>query len=194
MGRPREFNEIDVRQAVLGAFWRKGFAETSLSDLEAETGLGRRSLYNTFGDKHELFVRALQDFRQVAVRRNLAPLDDPSVGVAGIDAVLTGLVELAGTSDGRNGCLICNTAREGVAEDTSVKAEVDGYFRDIERRFKAALKSSQRSGSISTSENVGSLAQFFLGVLVSICVLARSGASRRVLNNIRIESMRRLQV
>lgn len=192
MARPREFNEIDVRQAVLGAFWRKGYAETSLSDLEAETGLGRRSLYNTFGDKHELFVRALQDFRSVAVRRNLAPLDDASSGVAGIDAVLAGLVDIAGTPEGRNGCLICNTARESVADEEGVRAEVDGYFGDIERRFADALGVSQARGDIPKCDDVNSLAQFFLGVLVSICVLARAGSPLSVLDNIRKESLRRL--
>lgn len=192
MARPRQFNETDVRQAVLGAFWQNGFGSTSLNDLEKATGLGRRSLYNSFGDKHALFVRALQDFRAVAVRRNLAAVDDPAAGVEGIDAVLKGLVELAGTPEGRNGCLVCNTAREPVVSEKDVRAEVDGYFGDIEERFLVALRASQERGDIPPSEDIKSLAQFYLGVLVSICVMARAGAPFSVLDNIRKESLRRL--
>ena len=72
--------------AALQMFLQKGYGSTSLSDLEAATGLGRRSLYNSFGDKRTVFLTALADFRAMAAENNLAPLAEPG---AGVDAIAT---------------------------------------------------------------------------------------------------------
>src|ERR1700754_2125583 len=62
MARPRKFDETEVVAAARDEFWTRGSAGTSLDDLTAATGLGRGSLYGAFGDKHELFLRALDDY------------------------------------------------------------------------------------------------------------------------------------
>ncbi|MEL6385022.1 MAG: TetR/AcrR family transcriptional regulator [Cyanobacteria bacterium J06626_18] len=103
MARPKQFDEADVRKSVLQMFLRNGYASTSLSDLEEATGLGRRSLYNSFGDKHTVFLRALQDFWAMAATQNLSPLDRSGAGLEAIAEVLYGLVELAQTPEGRAG-------------------------------------------------------------------------------------------
>ena len=62
MARPRTFAEKDVIAAARDQFWSAGYAGTSLDDLTEATGLGRGSLYGAFGDKHELYLRALDDY------------------------------------------------------------------------------------------------------------------------------------
>src|ERR1700732_1861527 len=62
MARPRQFDEKRVVLAVREQFWDKGYAATSLQDLMRVSGLGKGSLYAAFGDKHQLFLRALHSY------------------------------------------------------------------------------------------------------------------------------------
>ena len=62
MARPRKFAEGDVVAAARDEFWTRGYAATSVDDLTAATGLGKGSLYGAFGDKHGLYLRALDDY------------------------------------------------------------------------------------------------------------------------------------
>ena len=57
VGRPREFDEATVLVAAMEAFWRHGYEATSLADLCRYTGLNKGSLYQAFGDKHQLFMK-----------------------------------------------------------------------------------------------------------------------------------------
>lgn len=57
VGRPRQFDEEQVLDAAMKAFWAKGYESTSLADLVEVTGLHKGSLYQAFGDKHTLLDR-----------------------------------------------------------------------------------------------------------------------------------------
>ena len=63
-GRPRSFDKDEVLQQVQEAFWKGGFEGTSIGDLTGATGLNRPSLYGAFGDKHTLYIHALQQYRE----------------------------------------------------------------------------------------------------------------------------------
>lgn len=192
MVRPRKFDEKEVRIAALQMFLRNGYASTSLSDLEEATGIGRRSLYNSFGDKRTVFLRALEDFRATAVAQNLAPLEQSGVGLDAIATVFNRLLELAKTPEGRLGCLICNTSREPVASDIDVAKQINLYFSQVERGFANVLTTAQQNGTLSTDENVTSLSRFYLGILVSICVMGRAGVSLETLQDIVSEALKRI--
>ena len=77
MPRPREFDESDVVAAARDEFWSRGYAATSVDDLTAVTGLGKGSLYGAFGDKHGLFLRALDDYIGTVARRCSRPAPRP---------------------------------------------------------------------------------------------------------------------
>ncbi|TWU48933.1 HTH-type transcriptional repressor ComR [Rubripirellula tenax] len=59
----KSFEQSDVIERAKEAFWEKGYAATSISDVTAATGIERGSLYNTFDGKHDLFVRAQLKYR-----------------------------------------------------------------------------------------------------------------------------------
>ena len=65
MPRPRQFDTEDVLLKAMDLFWRRGYQATSMQNLAACMGLGSGSIYNEFGDKHGLFVRALQHYDKV---------------------------------------------------------------------------------------------------------------------------------
>ena len=73
VGRPREFDEEAALEAAMDAFWQKGYEATSLSDLCTCTGLHKGSLYQAFGDKHQLFMRALLHYADILTGQRLDP-------------------------------------------------------------------------------------------------------------------------
>src|SRR5882762_2776634 len=59
IGRPKQFSRAEVMQKSIPVFWWQGFANTSLADLEAATGVNRSGLYTEFRDKEDLFLASL---------------------------------------------------------------------------------------------------------------------------------------
>ncbi len=68
MGRSKEFEERVVLQKAMELFWKQGYEKTSLSDLVEHMGIHRRSLYDTFGDKHTLFLKAIDLFGEFIIQ------------------------------------------------------------------------------------------------------------------------------
>ncbi|NEQ51107.1 MAG: TetR/AcrR family transcriptional regulator [Leptolyngbya sp. SIO3F4] len=192
MVRPRQFDEKEVRIAALQIFLRNGYASTSLSDLEEATGIGRRSLYNSFGDKRTVFLRALEDFRATAVEQNLAPLEESGAGLDAIATVFNRLLKLAETPEGRLGCLMCNTSREPIATDKAVAEQITHYFSRVEQGFANVLTTAQKNGTLPIDENVTGLSHFYLGILVSISVMGRAGVPLKTLQDIVSEALKRI--
>lgn len=189
MARPKQYDTEYVKQQTLISFLKKGYSATSLNDLESSTGLGRRSLYNDFGDKKSMFLNSLSDFKKHARKAYLSPLSDRESGIDAISTVLNSLLVAADTDEGRFGCLICNTARESIMEDAEVNSEVTSYFDQLESSLLTVLVKAKQNEEISSDANPASLARFFLGIIVSVCVLCRSGAPKETLSDIVTEAL-----
>jgi len=85
VARPREFEREEVVEKALGVFWRQGYQATSVQDLVEATGLNRGSLYDTFGDKHGLFLEVVEHYRSHVTARRLAKLEEPGPARAKIE-------------------------------------------------------------------------------------------------------------
>lgn len=158
MPRPRGFDEEEVLSCALRMFWRRGYEGTTTRALQEETGVGIRSLANTFGEKDELFVRVLRTYRAMA-EGILDQVFDPP----GLDAVVTMLrataAPTADAEDVRNaGCLMVNTTFELTRASPAIRAEVEGYRAMFRDRFAEAL----RADGIADAE---ARAEFLVGAL-----------------------------
>ena len=95
MARPRKFVEDQVIEAARDQFWARGYAGTSLDDLVAATGLGRGSLYGAFGDKHVIFMRALDEYSTATMAAVLpslvAAVGEPEPSRAGLETAASAM-------------------------------------------------------------------------------------------------------
>src|SRR6266496_3127605 len=122
MPRPKTFNPDEALTKAIACFRRHGFAAASLDHLTAEMGIGRQSLYGTYGDKHALFLRGLRTYADSTAARFetwLAAAGDP---VATIAAVLHEIARFAVSPEGVDGCFMTNSAADLGARDTDVRA------------------------------------------------------------------------
>ncbi|MEO1087160.1 MAG: TetR/AcrR family transcriptional regulator [Acidobacteriota bacterium] len=173
MARPREFDEEEVLARAMAQFWSSGYELTSVADLEASTGLGRKSFYNAFGNKRTLFLSAIDLFAAVAGERYLSVLEAKGAGLDAIESMMLRMLGDRETEEGANGCLICHTSREPIARDPEVAIRVDKYFARVEAAFAGAIRRElDRRGR--DHGLVPELAELMTGVLASLGVLARS--------------------
>ncbi len=178
MARPREFDTDIVTDRALDLFWREGYECASLADLEHETGVGRKGLYNTFGSKHGLFLEALTRYEARAIELILAPLESVGAGRAEIEHIFHMLTSQEGQLKGNRGCLFCLTAESEVARSPEVAERVQGYLQRLRHGFASALRGARTAGDLAAHKDPEALADFFVGTVMGLSAMARAGRPR----------------
>ena len=129
MPRPRKFDESDVIAAARDEFWTRGYGATSVDDLTAATGLGKGSLYGAFGDKHGLFMRALDDYITTALDGVRAQLHDAQYDAyERLTRHIRWQAKAAATDKARRGCMMARTAAELGSTDDEVERKVERAY------------------------------------------------------------------
>ncbi|MGI4874092.1 MAG: TetR/AcrR family transcriptional regulator [Janthinobacterium lividum] len=185
MARPRAFDEAEVLQKALDTFWHRGYSATSMEELVAGTGLNRASLYATFGDKHQLFMRALGQYQQ-QLRQSLLDL------TADADAPalyhLRQLLELAAASaladEHHRGCFLVNSTTELLPHDADAQALVDENHEFLEATLTPILRRGQQRGEIRSTASPLAQARFLVSVLTGMRVMAKVKSDPQLLRDI----------
>jgi TetR/AcrR family transcriptional regulator, transcriptional repressor for nem operon len=184
MARPREFNEETVLEAALQCFWRRGYEATSLRDLTRSMGLTSPSVYNAFGDKRELFSRALQRYLDRTTRDRLRRLEQSLAGKAALHCFFAEIIEHSIGDRQRKGCFLVNSALEVGPHDADCRAVIAEQFAEIEGFFKRCILAGQADRTVSADVDAGDTARLFLGLLLGVRVLARTKPDRDVLEGV----------
>lgn len=173
-GRPRQFDEEEVLDALVELFWEQGFEHASLQEIVEAAGLNKSSLYNAFGSKDELFFAVLERYMDLRQQR----IDETFPADGGFENVLTFLdvmrAELSSPGAYR-GCLAVNATTElGLREDR-VADVADRYRKMMGAALRRALERAEAAGEIAPGF-VDVYVDVVVGFAVSIMVAARSGA------------------
>jgi AcrR family transcriptional regulator len=179
-GRPRAYDPQVALQQATDRFWRSGYASTSLDEISAATGMNRPSLYAAFGDKHALYLKALDRYWQrafAAMREALAD-GDQALGEALMRAYDGQLEIYFADDDLPLGCFAIGTATTEAAEDPEIRSSLADGLRgldaDLEARFRMALD----KGELKADADPAALAVLASAVLHTIAIRARAGVPR----------------
>jgi TetR/AcrR family transcriptional regulator, transcriptional repressor for nem operon len=175
MARPRKFDEAEVIAAARDQFWSTGYAGTSLDDLTAATCLGRGSLYAAFGDKHALFLTALDEYTSTvmaAVTEDLRAADAPA-----IERLTAHIRNTASASpaDARRGCLVAKSAAELGATDKAVLQRVRRALMTYQGQLRVVIEQAQQEGDIDPNVDAEALALMVLTMLRGSEALRKAG-------------------
>lgn len=185
MARQIAYDTTKMKQDVMSLFWAKGYAETSLADLEEATGLNRRQLYNGIGDKRNMFLQAMDNFTDLSGQSLLAPLEADDAGVADIDELFRKFIEMSQVADGPNGCMVCSSSQEEIAKDPVVAIKIDAFFERIRAaHLNALMKASGRGENLLNEPDIQIRADALLAAHVALCILGRAGRPIAQLENI----------
>ena len=178
MARPRTFDEGHVIAAARDEFWERGYAATSVDDLTAATGLGKGSLYGAFGDKHSLYLRALDDYIASSLDDVRASLRDP-VFSAGqrLARHVRGQARMLVADKRRRGCLMAKSAADLGATADAVEAKVADAYAVWRGELAACIAEAQRDGDVDPRLNPRALAGVLLAFMRGQEALHKGGAT-----------------
>lgn len=178
-GRPRAYDAQTALRRAAEAFWKTGYAGTSLDDISAATGMNRPSLRAAFGDKHELYVKALSDYWELtfAAMRNALQTGGSLAGtlMKVYDAALS--IYFSG-DDQVLGCFVVGTAITEAPADEEIRGIVAQGFRTLDADFEARFKLARAAGELPSDADPRALAMLASATMHSMAVRARSGSSR----------------
>lgn len=183
MPRAKAFDPELVLDRAVELFWRRGYDGASMAKLLEFMGISRQSLYDTFGDKHRLFLAAMDRYKAKLHDRLEEIFTSHDTGIEGIRATFA-FVESAVLEDPEHrSCLMANAALELGQSDPEVRARVREHLAAVEDKFYLALERDRQAGRLSEERNTRALARFLTNAIHGLGVMARGGASREVLDD-----------
>ena len=159
-GRPREFEREEALDKAMDLFWSQGYDATGVAELCAHMGVGRQSLYNTFGDKDSLFSEALGRYKQLRLQPMIQELRGPGSGLENVRRLL-GAWEESGAEVAHKGCLMANSIAEFGMRDPRFAAELGSMLGEIEAAFSFALEKARDDGELPAGRDPRALARLF---------------------------------
>ncbi|MEE8520385.1 MAG: TetR family transcriptional regulator [Gemmatimonadota bacterium] len=182
MPRTKEFDPDQALDRAMQLFWRKGYEATSVQNLVDQMGINRFSLYSTFGSKHDLFLAALDRYRDEVVTDGVSMLEGPEVGISAIRCYFESAAEMAATSKGRrSGCLMTNAAVEVAPHDKEAAARIEAHLERLENAFYRQLRNARKEGELKAGQSLRDLARFLTGAAQGLGVMVTAGKERRAL-------------
>src|SRR5258708_7346555 len=184
MARPKEFDTDVALDQAMDLFWSKGFEATSMSDLVEHLGLARQSVYDTFGDKHAIYMAALRRYcdQRLAWMLPLFRSDRPVRAV--LREYLEHAIEWALQSDKMRGCMLINAAIGLSSGDEEARKLVTDTWKTGGREMVAMLRRAQERGELGAHQNPSALARFFASVMTGIMVLSKATRDRQALQDV----------
>lgn len=182
MARNKEFDEQDVLEKAMEVFWEQGYEKTSVQDLVNHMGIHRRSIYDTFGDKHSLFIQALDHYEKIINKKIQSQLTEEMSIKACMRQIFEAVTNVDSTYP--KGCLIVNSAAELSLIDDVISEKVKEIFAGEERQISSLLSQAQERGEISSSSDISALSSYIHNSLIGIRVLTKTTDNKEKLDPI----------
>jgi AcrR family transcriptional regulator len=183
-GRPREFDRAEALEKAMRLFWSRGYDAVSMADLRADLGITQASLYAAFGSKEQLFLEAVDLYRQTA---GFSATDALAKGVnarEAIHAMLQAAVDAFSAPDAPGGCLLILGATNCAIENKGVQDYLLSIRRKISQSILDRLKQGQRDGDVPKTAPVVALTAYCSTVLHGLALQSKDGAMQKTLTQV----------
>lgn len=176
--RQKEFDPDVVLDKAMELFWRNGYEATSVQDLVDHLGVNRFSLYDTFGDKHALFMAACHRFELRMAERRINDLENADSGLQGIREFLGKIVGSDGDEESPRGCLMTNSVVERAVHDEEIRQWGQSFMRRLEDAFCKAITKARQAGEILATTNPRDVARYLTCLTQGINVISKASSDR----------------
>ena len=183
MARPKEFNPEHALTRAMHLFWRLGYENTSLEALMEEMGIAKQSLYDTFGDKRALYLKALTHYRDQTNRRGQKMLNEIPLVRDGFAKLLNGIAAETRKQHER-GCLLLSANLQRDVKDAVIRDFLRDNQARVEAIFREALVRAQKQGELSLQQDPAALARFFIVTIQGMRSMARLKSDRKALEEV----------
>ncbi|MEU8966936.1 TetR family transcriptional regulator [Streptomyces sp. NPDC048491] len=177
MARTKEFDPDAALRSALELFWRRGYEATSMADLVEHLGIGRASIYATFGNKRELYLKALDRYAEHRDAALLAELSAPGPALPAVRGVVRRFAAESTAEHSRlAGCFVTNTAAELAPHDQAAARRVELSWGHIETLLHSALVRAQAQGELPAGRDPRGLARMLLVFFQGARVVGKASA------------------
>jgi TetR/AcrR family transcriptional repressor of nem operon len=183
MARRKEFDPDQALAKAMAVFWRLGYENTSLELLLRKMGIAKQSLYDTFGDKRGLFMKALAYYRR-QTNDGLRRLFGAGRPVKEVFAKLLFGLSSESREQHERGCLLLSANLERDTNDVALANFLRDNQVEVEEIFRQALLRAQKAGELSGKADAKALAQFFTVTIQGMRAMARVRSDRKSLEQV----------
>lgn len=184
MARHKEFDRDEALQKAMEVFWARGYEATSIQDLVEHTGVNRQSLYDTFGDKHTLFLQALDRYHEVESRKLFDLLERPGSVKKALRQFFISVIEGSLCDGGRRGCLMGNAMSELAGRCEATTEKTCRNMAAIEDAFYRALLRGRKNGELTGVREPRAVARFLYSSFQGLVLTAKAKRDRRTLEDV----------
>jgi TetR/AcrR family transcriptional regulator, transcriptional repressor for nem operon len=184
MPKVKQFNKEKVLEVASTIFHQKGYNGTSIDEILKATGLSRSSLYDSFKDKHTLYLQSLEFYKN-AESNGYATLNEKKLnGLEKIEYLFKEVVNHLVNNPDDNGCLMVNAAAEMSKRCEKTAQVICNNKENVQELFTAWLADAEENKVIHLTKPAKSYSPFLFNALCGLKVLSQSGATRAELNNV----------
>jgi TetR/AcrR family transcriptional regulator, transcriptional repressor for nem operon len=183
MARPKEFDPKRALAKAMNLFWTLGYENTSLEALLKEMGIARQSLYDTFGDKRALYLKAMAHYRDQTNGEMQKMLNEVPLVRDGFAKLLYGMAAETREQHER-GCLLLSANLQRNPKDAVVRDLLRDNQARVEAIFAQALARAQKQGELSSRDEPAALARFFVVTIQGMRAMARLKSDRKALEQV----------
>lgn len=191
-GPSKKFDRDEVLEKAMNLFWEQGFTATGVSQILERTGIGRQSLYDTFGDKRALFLETLNHYFRTRIGPLLAQLRAPGSPRENLQLAFR-MADRSISEPDFHGCMVGNTTAELSERDPEVKKLVQGYLGAMEDAFEDLIRRGRAAGEFSDGLEARDLARVFVHTLQGLTLLQKVLGDPAVARSVMASTMRLLQ-
>lgn len=179
-GRPPAFDHEAALEKALNVFWSRGFEGASMAELTEAMGINRPSLYAAFGNKEELFRKALGKYLSGPVAYVNAAMQEPTARRV-VETFLTKSAELLTGRANPRGCMIVQGALSCGQGSELIQQELIAHRKNYEKSLKQRFELAQAEGDLPTRSNAAGLAKYIATIHQGMSIQATSGADKQEL-------------
>ena len=183
MGRHKEFDRDQALQKAMELFWTRGYEAASIEDLVKHMGINRQSLYDTFGDKHELYLQALERYREVESCKVFELLEREGSVKRALRQLFSGAVERSLGKE-RRGCFMGNAMSELAGRCKATAARTGSNMAAIEEALYRALLRGKKEGELKQVQQPRAVARFLFCSLQGVLLTAKAAPDRETLEDV----------
>ena len=191
MSRPKEFDRAKALEAAKAVFWKKGYDATTTDDLRQAMGIGRQSLYDSFGGKRPLYLEVLQRYNTESVIAQITRMRAASSPLTGIRELLLAFANDTVEKRGL-GCMGVAAICTFGTVDPDVSAIGDASGTVLQSVFEEVLCKAKQMGEARSSLDERAAAYFLQSTMVGMKVTAKAGADPKILRDIALTALEAL--
>ena len=184
MARHKEFDRDEALHQAMEVFWARGYEASSIQNLVEHMGINRQSLYDTFGDKHALYLQALDRYHEVESRKLFALLERPGSVKKTLRQLFTVVVEGSLCDKQRRGCLMGNAMSELAGRCEATAARTARNMEAVEGAFYRALLRGKKDGELKGVREPRAVARFLCSSFQGLVLMAKATRDRKTLEDV----------